>query len=190
MNDATPDPDQGKGRAGTGQGAPGARQHTGGGRAPGRRLWGSGALAAGMLAAGLVGGGAAAEGYALLAQAAPGQAQAGASVQASPVVVNDRTSTDAVAAAAAKASPSVVTVSVSSGSAQGTGSGVVLDSAGHILTNTHVVTIDGQTATPTIQVRTSEGKVYPATVVGTDPLSDLAVIQVQGAALAPITMGD
>jgi putative serine protease PepD len=106
------------------------------------------------------------------------------------VVVNDPGSAGAVAEAAAKASPSVVTVSVASGSAQGTGSGVVLDSAGHILTNTHVVTIDGQTATPAIQVRTSEGKVYPATVVGTDPLSDLAVIQVQGAALAPITMGD
>jgi putative serine protease PepD len=143
-----------------------------------------------MLVAGLVGGGAAAEGAVLIAQPKASSPASGSAAQVSPVVVNDPGSAGAVAEAAAKASPSVVTVSVASGSAQGTGSGVVLDSAGHILTNTHVVTIDGQTATPAIQVRTSEGKVYPATVVGTDPLSDLAVIQVQGAALAPITMGD
>lgn len=155
-----------------------------------RPRWGTGALAAGMLAAGLAGGGTAAEGYVLLAQSPASSPAPGTAGQVSPVVVNDSTSTDAVAAAAAKASPSVVTLSVSSGTAQATGSGVVLDSAGHILTNTHVVTIDGQTATPTIQARTGDGRVYPATVVGTDPLSDLAVVQVQGAHLPPVTMGD
>jgi putative serine protease PepD len=66
----------------------------------------------------------------------------------------------------------------------------VLDGDGHILTNTHVVTLDGSVANPTIQVRTNDGNVYPATVVGTDPLSDLAVVQVKGANLTPVTFGD
>ncbi|KHL00603.1 protease Do [Sinomonas humi] len=139
-----------------------------------------------MLVAGLIGGGVAAGGYSLVA---PRAASVG-TTQNSPVIVNNQNSVNAVSAAAAKASPSVVTIGVSSGSSQGTGSGVVLDNSGHILTNTHVVTLDGQVANPTIEVRTSDGNVYPATVVGTDPLADLAVIQIKGANLTPITMGD
>jgi putative serine protease PepD len=104
----------------------------------------------------------------------------------------DRAQDANVDAAAQKASPSVVTVAVSSPGSSGTGSGVVLDGNGHILTNTHVVTLDGTAAHPTVQVQAPDGDVYPATVVGTDPLSDLAVIQVKatGAHLAPIAFGD
>jgi putative serine protease PepD len=139
-----------------------------------------------MLVAGLVGGGVAAGGYSLLAP----RAASVNTTQNSPVIVNNQNSVNAVTAAAAKASPSVVTIGVTSGNSQGTGSGVVLDNSGHILTNTHVVTLDGQVANPNIEVRTSDGNVYSATVVGTDPLSDLAVIQIKGANLTPITMGD
>ncbi|WP_136609602.1 S1C family serine protease [Sinomonas albida] len=150
------------------------------------KRWGTGVLIGGMLIAGLIGGGVAAGGYSLLAPRSSSLSQS----QNSPVIVNNQDSVNAVTAAAAKASPSVVTIGVSSGSNSGTGSGVVLDNQGHILTNTHVVTLDGAVANPTIQVRTSDGSVYTATVVGTDPLSDLAVVQVKGANLTPVTVGD
>ncbi|WP_422933715.1 trypsin-like peptidase domain-containing protein [Sinomonas sp. P47F7] len=150
------------------------------------KRWGTGVLIGGMLIAGLIGGGVAAGGYSLLAPRSASVSQS----QNSPVIVNNQDSVNAVTAAAAKASPSVVTIGVTSGSNSGTGSGVVLDNQGHILTNTHVVTLDGSVANPTIQVRANDGSVYSATVVGTDPLSDLAVVQVKGANLTPITVGD
>lgn len=95
------------------------------------------------------------------------------------VIINDASHVNWVTAVAQKASPSVVTISVSdtAGNA-GSGSGVVLTASGYILTNTHVVTLEGATASPTIQVKTAEDRVYSATVVGTDPTNDLAVIKI------------
>lgn len=71
--------------------------------------------------------------------------------------------------------------------AQGEGSGFVWDRQGHIVTNNHVVA--GATK---ITVTFADGAVVPATVVGTDPDSDLAVIKVNPAAvkLQPVTVGD
>ncbi|MGH2324962.1 trypsin-like peptidase domain-containing protein, partial [Streptococcus uberis] len=91
------------------------------------------------------------------------------------VVINNPNSVTEVTAAAATASPSVVTIEVSGGGSSGSGSGIILDNEGHILTNTHVVTLGGQANDAELTVRTSDGEVYAATVVGTDPLSDLAV---------------
>lgn len=92
-------------------------------------------------------------------------------------------------ATASTVSPSVVAISldVQGGSAQG--SGVVIDTAGHILTNNHVV--DGAQA-GTIDVTLSDGRIFPATVAGTDPSTDLAVITLDKPPtdLAPIAMGD
>jgi serine protease Do len=68
------------------------------------------------------------------------------------------------------------------------GSGFVWDSAGHIVTNNHVV--DGAAK---ISVTFSDGSSYDAKLVGADPNADLAVIQVTGAPAAllkPITVGD
>ncbi len=68
------------------------------------------------------------------------------------------------------------------------GSGVIWDSAGHIVTNNHVV--DGAAK---VTVTFSDGSAYEAKIVGTDPNMDLAVIQVSGAPaslLKPITVGD
>jgi putative serine protease PepD len=105
------------------------------------------------------------------------------------VIENPQTATTATAAAA-KAAPSVVTVYVASGSTSGSGSGVVLTDDGYVLTNNHVVGLDGS-GTATVQVRTSDGTLYDATVVGTDPASDLAVIQLDGASgLTPATFAD
>ncbi|MEO9104740.1 MAG: trypsin-like peptidase domain-containing protein, partial [Terrimesophilobacter sp.] len=80
----------------------------------------------------------------------------------------------------AKAGPSVVTISVSASSEGGTGSGVVLTSDGYVLTNTHVVTLDGETAHPTISVQSYDGHLYTAKLIGTDPITDLAVIKIDG----------
>lgn len=170
-------------------GQPGSSFYRPGGQRDGQKArWGTGVLVGGMLVAGLVGGGVAAGTAGLWAPRVVSSASQ--SQNTSPVIVNNQDSVNAVTAAAAKASPSVVTIGVSSGNSSGTGSGVVLDDQGHILTNTHVVTLDGQVANPTVEVRASNGAVYKATVVGTDPLSDLAVVKVNGANLPAISFGD
>jgi putative serine protease PepD len=67
----------------------------------------------------------------------------------------------------------------------------VLTSDGYVVTNTHVVTLDGQTADATIRVTTSDGRVYDADVVGTDPTYDLAVIKlVDAEGLTPVEFAD
>src|SRR5262245_33946214 len=80
--------------------------------------------------------------------------------------------------------PSVVSIKTNVGE----GSGVVLDNSGHILTNNHVVaTASGSTVT----VTTNDGASHTGTIVGTDPRSDLAVVQVSGVDnLRPATLGD
>ncbi|TNB71656.1 PDZ domain-containing protein [Arthrobacter sp. BB-1] len=159
--------------------------------APRRKAsFGVGTLVASILAAGLVGGGVATVGSAGLGNAGAGTT-VGSNSQPGTVIVNNQDSVNAITAAAVKASPSVVTISASTGSAGGTGSGIILNDQGHILTNTHVVTLDGQTANAALEVRTSDGRVLGAKLVGTDPLSDLAVIKVDNASgLTPATLGD
>lgn len=95
-----------------------------------------------------------------------------------------------VAGVAAKVFPSLVTVNVTRGEAGGLGSGSVLDAAGNILTNDHVI---APTANATITVNFARGPSgIPATVVGRDPATDLAVLRVDPSAarLNPITVGD
>lgn len=164
--------------------------HPGGPAASPKRkpVFGVGTLVACILAAGLVGGGVVAASDQLLSSRTP--VTAGSS-QTGTVIVNNTDNVNAITAAAAKATPSVVTIMASSGSQGGTGSGIILDDQGHILTNTHVVTLDGASANAAIEVRLSDGRVLKATVVGTDPLSDLAIIKVDNASgLVPATLGD
>ena len=70
---------------------------------------------------------------------------------------------------------------------QGMGSGVIVSKDGYILTNNHVVA-DAQE----IKVTTSDRHNYTATIVGTDPKSDLAVIKLKGNVpnLVPVEFGD
>lgn len=158
------------------------------GKAAAGRRFGTGTLVAGMLVAGLVGGGVAGGITAL----SDGPEQASTSAGGAPrsVIVNNTESVTAITAAAEKASPSVVTIGVSAGGSGGSGSGIILDGEGHILTNTHVVTLGGQTGNPAIEVRTNDGRVHQAQVVGTDPLSDLAVIKIDAPNLVPAELGD
>lgn len=81
---------------------------------------------------------------------------------------------------AATVRPATVTITVEGQSEAGTGSGVVYDSTGYIVTNHHVVepAIDGGTIT----VSTHDGRLYDATIVGTDQTTDLAVIKVSSEA--------
>ncbi|NEM90564.1 S1C family serine protease [Galbitalea soli] len=107
------------------------------------------------------------------------------------ITVNDAKNATTITAVAAKASPSVVTISVTGTSAAGTGSGIILSSDGYVLTNTHVVTLDGEVATAKIQVETNDGRLYSATLVGTDPTDDLAVIKLQNVSgLQPAEFAD
>ena len=109
----------------------------------------------------------------------------------STVTVNDAANATLVTAIAASAGPSVVTVSVQGTSSAGTGSGVILTNDGYILTNTHVVTLDGVTAHPTISVQTYDGHLYTAKLVGTDPITDLAVIKIDAkTTLTPLQFAD
>jgi S1-C subfamily serine protease len=141
---------------------------------------------AGLVAGALIGGGAGAGVVALVDDPA-GTSSTGTAAQ-NVVIQNPETATTATAAAA-KAAPSVVTIYVSSASSSGSGSGVVLTDDGYVLTNNHVVAEAGDNGT--VQVRTSDGALYDATVVGTDPASDLGVVQLQGATdLTPATFAD
>src|SRR5690606_31160308 len=92
---------------------------------------------------------------------------------------------------AADGLPAVVTIGVTGAQGSGSGSGVILSEDGYVLTNTHVVTLGGAVADPSIRVTTSDGRIYSATVVGTDPIYDLAVIRLKDAEdLEPIEFGD
>ena len=155
-----------------------------------KAAFGVGTLVASILAAGLVGGGVVAASDAFLSNGST-SAVSSTGGQPSTVIVNNKDDVNVITAASLKASPSVVTIKATSGSDGGTGSGIILDDDGHILTNTHVVTLDGKTANATIEVRTSDGRVLTAKIVGTDPLSDLAVIKVDNpSGLTPATLGD
>jgi S1-C subfamily serine protease len=80
-----------------------------------------------------------------------------------------------------KVGPSVVLIETQSG----LGSGVVFDAKGDIVTNAHVVGTDTQ-----FLVATSDGRQLPATLVGTFPVDDLAVIRVAKTDLTPAKFGD
>lgn len=68
---------------------------------------------------------------------------------------------------------------------EGQGSGFVIDKDGHILTNYHVIADARQ-----VEVTMHNRKKYKATVVGTDPAHDLAVIQIKAPDLVPAILGD
>ena len=96
---------------------------------------------------------------------------------------------------AAKVVPSVVKLETDLGRASEEGSGIILTDKGLILTNNHVVEAAKQPpGAPPVPARTkvtfSDGTTRPFSVVGTDPSSDIAVVQAQDiGGLTPITLG-
>jgi serine protease Do len=67
---------------------------------------------------------------------------------------------------------------------QGLGSGFVIDRDGHVLTNHHVVA-----GAQEIRVKLADGREREATLVGSDPATDLALLKIDGEGLAPIELG-
>lgn len=89
---------------------------------------------------------------------------------------------------AAKVLPSVVKIDVSGSQGSGSGSGIILSSDGEILTNNHVASIAGNGGAMTVFF--NDGSSAKATIVGTDPLTDTAVIKAEGVSgLTPATIG-
>ncbi len=93
-----------------------------------------------------------------------------------------------VEAVAAKVLPSVVKIDVSGAQGAGSGSGIILSSDGQILTNNHVVELAGDGGT--LRVTFNDGSHADAQVLGTDPLTDTALIKAENVSgLTPATIG-
>ncbi|MBD3782922.1 MAG: trypsin-like peptidase domain-containing protein [Micrococcales bacterium] len=90
-------------------------------------------------------------------------------------------------ATAAAVSPSVVSITAQLQGGEAQGSGVIIDRSGHVVTNNHVVA-----GAQKLQVTLADGRTFAATVKGTDPSTDLAVVTIDKApsGLTPIAMGD
>jgi len=101
----------------------------------------------------------------------------------------DRVDDGSVESVAAAALPSVVQIEVTGSEGEGSGSGIILSEDGRILTNNHVVAVaEGGGA---LRVSFEDGTTAPATIVGTDPLTDTAVIQAEDVSgLTPAAIGD
>ncbi|WP_084596871.1 S1C family serine protease [Nocardioides aequoreus] len=147
-------------------------------------------LVAGVLVAALVVGGAAGVGGAAAYDALNGDGPA--ATRTAPTefeatktsVVEDGT----VESVADAVLPSVVKVNVVGQEGAGSGSGIVLSEDGEILTNNHVV--EGAEGDGAISVSFNDGTTARATVVGTDPLVDIAVIRAEGVSdLTPASIG-
>jgi putative serine protease PepD len=159
--------------------------------APARR---SGGIAASVLAGALLLGGAAGVGGAAWYNAWNGNGNGGdgsaLTANSDPVKASNAANlpNGSVEQVAASVLPSVVKINVTGQSESGSGSGIILKSDGTILTNNHVVSVAGTGGT--ITVNFNDGKTVKATVIGTDPVTDMAVIKAQGVSgLTPATIG-
>lgn len=112
-----------------------------------------------------------------------------------PVVVAPATTSSySIKEVAAIAAPSVVEIRTETVAtnfffqeyvAEGAGSGVIITDDGYIVTNNHVVE-----GAKNVSVTLNNGENYPATVIGTDSKTDIAVIKIEATNLPKATMGD
>ena len=154
-----------------------------------------GALAAALLGAALTVGLLAATGTLTTESASPEPEVTAAPAVVTPVatspvientIVNELGAAVNPTAVALKTVPSIVTVTTADteGNGFGSGSGVVISEDGYIATNEHVV--EGAAAW---SVTFEDGRVYSATLIGADPLTDLAVLKIDADNLVPIDFG-
>ena len=172
----------GYGGAPLGGGPLGGGQHTLVTERPRKQRTMAGIVTAAVLA-GLVGGGVGVGGtYALLENRAPGSTLTSAAAGTGAISAPAGT----VAAAARTAMPSTVDIGVTLAQGTAEGSGVILTADGDVLTNNHVVA----GATGGITVTLADGSEHQASVVGTSPSYDLAVLRMQNVSgLAAATLG-
>lgn len=145
-----------------------------------RRVWPA------VFAAGLLGASLASVGTAFLV------GESISSPTPSPAVSSQPASAPAVAGTpdwaniADEVRPAVVAIQVTGANGAGAGSGVVIDDDGRILTNNHVIA-----GAEKLQIMMVDGRLYQAEVVGADPTTDLAVVQIKDAPdnLTPGTLG-
>lgn len=105
------------------------------------------------------------------------------------ITVNSPLDASEITAVAASALPSVVTIEVAGSTGAGSGSGVVISEDGHVMTNAHVVSLGAQE--PAIRITMSDGRLFSASVVGRDVLSDIAVLKIDAPGPFPvIALGD
>ena len=109
----------------------------------------------------------------------------GVSLQPAPAR-NVKRPANSVPGVAAKVLPSVVQIKVNTSQGQATGSGFVIDKAGIVVTNNHVVA-DVQGA---VRMTFSDGTTTTATVLGTSPSYDLAVLRVRAHDLPALPLGN
>lgn len=95
---------------------------------------------------------------------------------------------DSIAALAARVIPAVVSISVKGVNGSGTGSGFFFDSDGFILTNNHV--IDAAVRGGSINVKLSDGKKYPAKLIGRDSSYDLAILKIEVISAPTLQLGN
>jgi putative serine protease PepD len=106
-----------------------------------------------------------------------------------PITQMTGTAEQAVEEVAREALPSVVSLTVVSGQTGDSGSGIILSSDGLILTNNHV--ISAAATSGSITVSFNDGTSAKGTIVGRDPVTDLAVVKAAGkSGLKPATLGD
>ena len=105
------------------------------------------------------------------------------------ITVNSPLDASEITAVAASALPSVVTIEVAGSTGAGSGSGVIISEDGHVMTNAHVVSLGAQE--PAIRITMSDGRLFSATVVGRDVLSDIAVVKIDSSGpFQVIALGD
>ncbi len=105
------------------------------------------------------------------------------------ITVNSPLDASEITAVAASALPSVVTIEVAGSTGAGSGSGVIISADGHVMTNAHVVSLGAQE--PAIRITMSDGRLFSATVIGRDVLSDIAVLKIDSSGpFQVIALGD
>ncbi|HEY5105010.1 MAG TPA: trypsin-like peptidase domain-containing protein [Acidimicrobiales bacterium] len=84
-----------------------------------------------------------------------------------------------------KVLPSIVSIDVKGGGQEDQGTGMIITSAGLVVTNNHVIAAAAQGGSITI-TRSGSTKAQPATLVGTNPIDDVALIRITGAKNLPV----
>jgi S1-C subfamily serine protease len=85
--------------------------------------------------------------------------------------------------------PAVISIETRVGTSGGTGSGVVIDPAGYVLTNNHVVSAAATAQGAVMEGVFTDGTRVPVKIVGRDPKTDLAVVKVEIANPVVATIG-